>query len=200
LTPLTHRVRGFPTLRLPCPFRLAMEALEFRWALAYLLPTFLSILPSVSRVRHVGLNRDDLGGAFPSAPIRSLRFPSIVHRVAQVYLWHLPRYDWNVSWLTLLSLDTEVILAYWLTFQARSVRVHIPRRAIHASGGFTMSSLSQELPVGDLPSPHNPFQEHAAHPPRWPGELSSNGSSGTCIPEVFRHSYMPLSRRTQPVW
>ncbi len=39
------------------------------------------------------------------------------------------------------------------------------RRALHAS----------------CDPPQVAFQEHAAHPPRWPGELSSKGSSDTCI-------------------
>ena len=59
-----------------------------------------------------------------------------------------------------------------------------------------MLSLSQAPHLGFLPSPHGAFQEHAAHITRWPVMLSSNGSSSTCILEVFRHSYSALSRRT----
>jgi hypothetical protein len=63
-TPRTHRVDGFPVLRLLCPIRLLVRALEFRWALAYLLPTLLIILHKVSRVPIVRLKRNDLGGVF----------------------------------------------------------------------------------------------------------------------------------------
>src|SRR5215510_9107448 len=59
-----------------------------------------------------------------------------------------------------------------------------------------MSSLSQAPRLGDLPSPHGAFQEHAAHVARWPATLRSKGSLGTCIPKVLRHSYIALSRRT----
>src|SRR6266540_5996990 len=45
-----------------------------------------------------------------------------------------------------------------------------------------MSSLSQAPRLGDLPSPHGTFQEHAAHIAKWPAMLSSKGSQGTCIP------------------
>src|SRR2546422_2450299 len=45
-----------------------------------------------------------------------------------------------------------------------------------------MSSLSQAPRLGDLPSPHGTFQEHAAHIAKWPAMLSSKGSRGTCIP------------------
>jgi len=51
-----------------------------------------------------------------------------------------------------------------------------------------MASLSQALLLGYLPSPHSAFQEHAAHPIEWSMALSSKSSSGTCIPEVLRHS------------
>src|SRR5947208_608364 len=59
-----------------------------------------------------------------------------------------------------------------------------------------MSSLSQALRLGDMPSPHSAFQEHAAHSIEWSMALSSKGSSGTCIPEVLRHSSILLSRRS----
>ena len=52
-------VRGFPTLRLLCPFRLLMWHWRFRWALACLLPTLLRIHHEVSRVQCVGLRRND---------------------------------------------------------------------------------------------------------------------------------------------
>jgi hypothetical protein len=83
-TPLLHRVRGFPTLRLLCPIRLLVKSLEFRWALAYLLPTLLVILHEVSRARHVGLKQDDLGGAFLRVPSTLCGFPAL-HGVGQVY-------------------------------------------------------------------------------------------------------------------
>src|SRR6266446_5795055 len=60
-----------------------------------------------------------------------------------------------------------------------------------------MASLSQALLLGYLPSPHSAFQEHAAHPIEWSMALSSKGSSGTCIPEVLRHSSILLSRRSR---
>jgi hypothetical protein len=41
-----------------------------------------------------------------------------------------------------------------------------------------MASLSQAPRLGDLPSPHGAFQEHAAHIARWPAMLSSKGSGG----------------------
>src|SRR5882724_8998357 len=86
-----------------------------------------------------------------------------------------------------------------------------------------MAFLSQALRLGYLLSPHSAFQGHAAHTTGWSAMLSPNGSSDTCIsdgvfhipmpcfhgaipvyPKVFRHSSMPLSRRTngvpQPAW
>ena len=43
---------------------------------------------------------------------------------------------------------------------------------------ITVSNLSQASPLGGLSPPHDAFQGHAAHPPRWFGELSPKGSSG----------------------
>src|SRR5437867_12150040 len=44
-----------------------------------------------------------------------------------------------------------------------------------------MASLSHAPRLGDLPSPHGTFQEHAAHLAKWPARLSSKGYQGTCI-------------------
>src|SRR5712692_10310410 len=69
----------------------------------------------------------------------------------------------------------------WLTSQARYVRVGFPRRTLPRFIWFTMPSLSQALLLEYLPSSHSAFQGHAAHTARWPGMLSSKGSSDTCI-------------------
>jgi hypothetical protein len=61
-------VHGFPVLRLLCPIRLFLKASGCRWALAYLLSTTLRILQQVSRVRLVGLKRNDVGGVLLVAP------------------------------------------------------------------------------------------------------------------------------------
>jgi hypothetical protein len=67
------------------------------------------------------------------------------------------------------------------------------------------ASRSTLRPRVAVPSPHNAFQEHAAHMTRWPVMLGSKGSSSTCIPEVLRHSYAvlhgaPSSWCTQLSW
>src|SRR5262249_52226978 len=98
----------------------------------------------------------------------------------------------HVLWGTLLLPTRMEVLALSLTAQARSVRVPVPRGTIHASGDSPHPLSAKNLRVGYLPSPHGPFQEHAAHMARWPAMLSSNGSSSTCMPEVFRHSYIVL--------
>jgi hypothetical protein len=61
-------VRGFPTLRLLCPIRLFLRALEFRWGLPYLLSALLHIPQEVSRVPYGGLQQDGLGGALSTVP------------------------------------------------------------------------------------------------------------------------------------
>src|SRR5262249_16139030 len=52
---------------------------------------------------------------------------------------------------------------------------------MHASCESPWHSLAKRTRLGGLLPPQAAFQEHAAHPPRWPGELSSKGSSDICI-------------------
>src|SRR4029434_290981 len=52
---------------------------------------------------------------------------------------------------------------------------------MHASCESPWHSLAKRTRLGGLLPPQAAFQEYAAHPPRWPGELSSKGSSDTCI-------------------
>ena len=131
MTPLTHHVDGFPVLGLLCPIRLLVRALEFRWALAYLLPTLLHIHYGISRVRSVGLTRDRLGGAFLSAPSTLCGFP-VPAWGKQVLPCALLRSELSSPHRVLLS-PSDFGLD-WLTSQARSVRVPFSRRAMHTSG------------------------------------------------------------------
>ncbi len=61
-------VRGFPALRLLCPFRLPRKASDFSYGSRLPTSTVLNILPRLSRVPTIGLNQDDLGGVFLGAP------------------------------------------------------------------------------------------------------------------------------------
>ena len=74
-------VHGFPVLRLLCPIRLFLKASGFRWALAYLRSTTLSILQQVFRVRLVGLKRNDVGGVLLDAPSALCGSSMITRRV-----------------------------------------------------------------------------------------------------------------------
>src|SRR5262249_10785648 len=74
------------------------------------------------------------------------------------------------------------VSAFSLTYQARYVRVEVPRRAIHASCDSPCHLSAKRTPIGYLPFPHVAFQEHAPHTAGWSAVLSSNGSRGTCIP------------------
>src|SRR2546426_5512167 len=58
---------------------------------------------------------------------------------------------------------------------------HMPLARRTASCESPWHSLAKRTRLGGLLPPQAAFQEHAAHPPRWPGELSSKGSSDTCI-------------------
>ena len=81
-------VHGFPVLRLLCPIRLFLVSSGFRWGLPYLLSISLHIHKEVSRVRHVGLKRNALGGVcWMPHPLSVV--PQCLHGVGQVYPCHL---------------------------------------------------------------------------------------------------------------
>src|SRR5712664_966995 len=88
---------------------------------------------------------------------------------------------------------------------------------MHASCESPWHSFAKRARLGGLLPPQVAFQEHAAHPPRWPGELSSKGSSDTCISDgvstflyraftahgshlVFIHSDFTKKRREAPAF
>ena len=76
LTPLTHRVDGFPVLRLLRPFRHSSFIWVTDWGIdlserrlpPLLLPIGLGIPGGASRVRQEGLKRNAVGGVFLAAP------------------------------------------------------------------------------------------------------------------------------------
>jgi hypothetical protein len=82
-------VPSFPGLRLLCPIRLFLKTSGFRWALASLRSTTLSILQQVSRVRLVGLKRNDVGGVLLDAPSALCGSSMITRRGQEVDLHHL---------------------------------------------------------------------------------------------------------------
>ena len=69
---------GFPVLGLLRPFRHLLEALGFRWALAYLRSTPLRILQEASHVHNLGLSRDDVGGVLLVAPSTLCGSPVVI--------------------------------------------------------------------------------------------------------------------------
>ena len=84
----------------------------------------------------------------------------------------------------------------WLTSQARYVRVRVSRRAMHASGDSPCHPSAKHHLLETCLLLMAPFRSMLLTPREWSAVLSSKGSSGTCILQVFPHSYMPLSRRT----
>ena len=67
-------------------------ALEFRWALAYLIPTLLDIHYGISRVHYGGLKQDAVGGVF-WVPLPLFAAPQSLCRVNQVAYINLLHID-----------------------------------------------------------------------------------------------------------
>ena len=130
------------------------------------------------------------------APSALCGSPGFGQRVEQVDLCHLCH---RLRWTEVPTHSARIC------FQARLAdlldKVGQGQRSTeglyHASGDAPYRSSAKPPPLGSLSLPHGAFQEHAAHTIEWSMMLSSKGASGTCIPEVFLHSSMPLSRRTE---
>jgi len=140
----------------PRPNLTACRASEFRWGLPSLLSTLLNIPCRLSRVRSEGLNHDDGGGVLsfvPSALCGSpvVRWGKTGFPISPTMQW--PRF-FHVGLPAAKRLQFRLD---WLTEQARYVRGEMTRRTMHASGTFTMSSLSQALPLEYLPFSHSAF-------------------------------------------
>ena len=77
-------------------------ALGFRWGFPYLLPTPLSIRQEASRVRIVGLRRDNLGGALLDAPSALCGFPIVIQGSSGLPGFRSMQHPWFcISGLTL---------------------------------------------------------------------------------------------------
>ena len=153
---------------------------SFVWVSPCLLSTLLAIPCRLSRVHGRGLKQNAVGGVLPNAPSTLCGFPTVTQGSAG-----LPVSLRACRTCTCSRSYFQACPAWfrfsWLTYQARYVRVQVPRRAMHASCESPWHSLAKRTRLGGLLPPQVAFQEHAAHPPRWPGELSSKGSSDTCI-------------------
>ena len=115
LTPRTHRVDGFPVLRLLCPFRLLMKTLGFRWGLPYLLSILLIILHEVSCVHNGGLERDDVGGVFLAALLSALCGSPDCSQGRSGLPVIPPCGLYGFVWIVLLLLAHVEVSALWLT-------------------------------------------------------------------------------------
>ncbi len=109
------------------PYPTPHVALGFRWALAYLLPTPLSIHHEGSRVRSVRLKRDDVGGVFLGAPSTLCGFRDCPQGRSGLPVAPFNQHVYLVM-VVLLPLSTQEVSALSLTYQARYVRVFLPRR------------------------------------------------------------------------
>jgi hypothetical protein len=118
--------------RLLCPYRLLMMAFEFRWALAYLLPTLFTIHHKVSRVCLGGLKRDDLGGTFLDVPSALCGFLVTMQGSSGLPAFTplVPPEFASVCSLPRNRLGCEL---NELTYRARYVRGEFSRRTIRAS-------------------------------------------------------------------
>ena len=190
-------VPSFPGFRLLCPIRLFLRALAFRWGLPYLLthsPYHPSrSLPCSTWKTQTERDRWRVSLLAPSALCGS---PVFGQRVSQVDLCHLCHRCWS-AWVPTHSARFCFLARLADLIDKVGQGQRSTEGLYHASGDSPYRSSAKPPPLGSLSLPHGAFQEHAAHTIEWSMMLSSKGSSDTCISEVFPHSSMPLSRRTE---
>src|SRR5262245_20662964 len=193
LPPLTHPVRGFPTLRLLCPFRLLMWHWRFRWALACLLPTLLSIHHEVSRVQCVGLRRNDLGGVFLVAPSTLCGFPTVMQSSAGLSASQVVRCAVIHAGPEPHACGVQVWLA---DISGKVCQGHTFTVGLYASGGSPCRSSTKRYILRAYLPLIAPFRSML---------LTARGGSCSLAPKVhevpvylmsFLHSYMTLARHT----
>ena len=103
----------------------------FVMALASLLSTPLNIPIRLSRVPQMRLKQDDLGGAFPIVLCPRFVGSQRMYRVSQGLPVPLATLQSHLNVLILVSTGPLLISVCWLTYQARYVRVEVPRRITH---------------------------------------------------------------------
>ena len=101
----------------------------------------------------------------------------------------------SLHWLLLSGHESD-FRWHWLTYQTRYVRVHVSRRAMHASGDSPCrSSAKHHLLRACLPR-MVPFRSMLLTIRSGPHCLAPRAHRVPVYPKAFLHSYMPLSRRT----
>ena len=166
---------------------------RFRWALACLLPTLLSIHHEVSRVQCVGLRRNDLGGVFLVAPSTLCGFPTVMQgsaglsasqvvRCAVIHAGPSPHARGFQVWLADIS--------------GKVCQGHTFTVGLYASGGSPCRSSTKRYILRAYLPLIAPFRSML---------LTARGGSCSLAPKVhevpvylmaFLHSYIPLARHT----
>ncbi len=162
--------------------------------------TVLCILPGLSRVRHVRLRQNGLGGAFLGAPSTLCGSPVTTQGNSG-----LPVSPFTTDVGSCVGSSVAKVLRfrlYWLTYQTRYVRGVVSRRAMRTSGDSPLpfqascrSSAKQPVLRACL-SLRPPFRSMLFTFRSGSEGLAPRAHQIPVYPMVFPHSYLPLSRRT----
>ena len=105
----------------------------------------------------------------------------------------------TLLWVTLLPPAQLVVSSISLTYQARYVRVAIPRRTMHASCESPCHLSAKHHILGACLPLMAPFRSMLLTLRSGPQCLAPRAHGVPVYPVVFRHSYRELSRRKTPV-
>ena len=167
---------------------------RFGAGLPSLLSTVLRIPFRLSRVHSVGLRQNAVGGVLLNAP--SPLWGSPVFLQGRVRLTWSPMRSHPMEEAWILRCSTPHRLDR-LTSQARYVRVHFYRRAMHASGDSPWHSLAKHHILEACFFRMTPFKSMLLTLQSGLQSLAPRAQSVPAYAQVLRHSSITFSRRTR---
>ena len=150
----------------------------------------------VSRVHNEGLKRNAVGGVLLNAPSALWGSPIFLQGRIRLTWSPMRSHPMESAWVPTLHHKTHFRLD-WLTSQARSVRGHVSRRAMHASGDSPWHSSAKHHLLEACFFRMTPFRSMLLTLQSGLQSLAPRAQSVPAYAQVLRHSSITLSRRTR---
>jgi hypothetical protein len=183
----------------PTPHPPLPEASGVRWGLPYLLPTPLHILQAASRVHNEGRKQNAVGGVLLNAPSPLWGSPIFLQGNSRLTWSPMHDHPRKEAWVLCVSKRPPHRLD-GLTSQARYVRGHFSRRAMHASGDSPWHSSAKHHILEACFCRMTPFRSRLLPLQSGLQRLTPRAQSVPAYAQVLRHSSIALSRRTRIEW
>ena len=171
---------------------------RFSAGLPCLLSTVLCIPCRLSRVHSVGLKQNAVGGVLLNARSRLRGSPVFLQGRVRLTWSPMRSHPMEEAWVPRCSKGTFRLDR--LTSQARSVRGHFSRRAMHASGDSPWHSSAKHHILEACFFRMTPFRSMLLTLQSGLQSLAPRAQSVPAYARVLRHSYLALFTRTRIKW